>query len=58
MLCAGGRWIDAGDDCRAGRGADRRGRAGLGIAQATLGKEIEVLFNGTFTKATVLARFS
>jgi len=46
MLRAGGRWIDAGDDRRAGRGADRRGRAGLGVAQAALCKAIEVRRDG------------
>jgi len=46
VFCAGGGRVDAGDDRRAGRGADRGGRAGLGVTQAALGKAVEVRRDG------------
>ena len=40
VLRAGGRWVDAGDDCRSCRGADGGIRTGPGVAEAALGQAI------------------
>ena len=46
MLGPGGGRIDAGDDRRAGRGADRRIRTRPGVAQAALGQAVEIRRDG------------